>query len=63
MEKLLNCPFCGETPTLYTRKGKDGWRDRYYIECSFNDGGCGSQGGWYHYEAEAIEAWNRRADK
>jgi Lar family restriction alleviation protein len=60
--KLLRCPFCGGEGTVIVRKGKNGWRDRYAVLCDYEHGGCGAESGWYHYEAEAIEAWNRRAD-
>ena len=59
-EKLRNCPFCGGEPTIVVRKGKDGWRDRYSILCDYEHGGCGAESGWYHYESEAVEAWNKR---
>ena len=63
MPELKPCPFCGNADVaLMTRKGKDGWRDRYYVLCDYNDGGCGASGEWTHYIAEAIEAWNRRAE-
>ena len=60
---LKPCPFCGNKPTMITRRGEDGWRDRFYVLCSYEDGGCGAEGGWYHTEAEAAEAWNRREGK
>jgi Lar family restriction alleviation protein len=58
--KLKPCPFCGGEGTVIIRKGKNGWRDRYAVLCDYEHGGCGSESGWYHYESEAIEAWNRR---
>lgn len=56
------CPFCGEAevPTIIIRKGKDGWRDRFCVLCDYDRGGCGAESGWYHYEVEAVEAWNKR---
>ena len=61
-EELRHCPFCGnELPVIVTRAGRDGWRNRCSVLCDYNDGGCGAEGGWYHYREEAIEAWNRRA--
>ena len=61
MDELKPCPFCGnEEVTLIVRKGKQGWRDRFLVLCSYDDYGCGAGRGWYHYEEEAIEAWNRR---
>ena len=58
--KLKPCPFCGTEPTIIVRCGKDGWRDRYAVLCDYEHGGCGAESGWYHYESEAVEAWNRR---
>jgi Lar family restriction alleviation protein len=59
-EELKPCPFCGNEPTIRIFKGKDGWRDRYAVICRYDEGGCGAESGLYHYESEAIEAWNRR---
>lgn len=59
---LKPCPFCGNKDViLMTRNGHDGWRDRFYVLCDYNDGGCGASGGWYHHPYEAGNAWNRRA--
>lgn len=57
---LKPCPFCGSKPTIRIFRGKDGWRDRYAVLCRYDEGGCGAESGLYHYEDEAIEAWNRR---
>lgn len=62
MTRLKPCPFCGGEPTIRIFKGKNGWRDRYAVICSYDDGGCGGEGGIYHSEIEAIEAWNRRSE-
>lgn len=62
MEELKPCPFCGNEPTIRIFKGKDGWRDRYAVICRYDEGGCGAESGLYHYESEAIEAWNRRME-
>lgn len=60
--KLTLCPFCGNKDvTMMKRNGKDGFRDRFYVLCDYNDGGCGASGGWYHSESEAAEMWNKRA--
>lgn len=58
--ELKLCPFCGSEPTIRIFRGKDGWRDRYAVLCRYDEGGCGAESGLYHYEEEAIEAWNRR---
>jgi len=64
MAELKPCPFCGEYDAvrMMIRKGKDGWRDYYYVLCDYNEGGCGASGQWNHYEREAADAWNRRAN-
>ena len=61
-KKLLKpCPFCGNNePTIRIFRGKDGWRDRYAVLCRYDEGGCGAESGLYHYEEEAIYAWNKR---
>ncbi len=58
--QIKPCPFCGNEGTVRIFRGKDGWRDRYAVFCNYNEGGCGAESGLYHYEIEAIEAWNRR---
>lgn len=65
MYEMKQCPFCGETGPvkIVIRKGKDGWRDRYCVRCDYDDGGCGSESGWYHSEYEAVESWNKRIQK
>lgn len=61
MTELKYCPFCGnEVVRLIKRYGVDGWRNKYYISCDYNDGGCGASSGWYHSPEEAVECWNRR---
>ncbi len=61
--ELKPCPFCGAKKPVTVRiyKGQDGWRDRYAVLCRYDEGGCGAESGLYHYESEAVEAWNRRA--
>lgn len=59
--RLRPCPFCGNgNVRMYRRPGKDGWLDRYYALCDYDDGGCGASGGWYHSPEEATDVWNRR---
>ena len=62
-KEIKPCPFCGnkEAPRIITRHGKDGWRDRFYVVCAWEDGGCGSASGWYYKKEEAASCWNRRA--
>ena len=43
-----------------TIEGKDGWRDRYFVLCDYEEGGCGAGGGYRHYKEDAIYAWNER---
>ena len=59
-DKLEPCPFCGAIPTIRIFKGKDGWRDRYAVICRYDEGGCGAESGLFHYEEEAVDAWNQR---
>lgn len=62
--ELKPCPFCGSKyPTVCKTQPKDGWRPFYYVLCDYGNGGCGASGQWNHEEGDAIEAWNRRADK
>lgn len=62
--ELKPCPFCGESEPvrMMVRAGKDGWRNRYFILCEYDNGGCGASSGWYHSKEEALESWNRRAE-
>lgn len=76
-DALEPCPHCGllHTPKLTTgqelaEEGEDDpgpWvhSDSWAVICDMSrpngPGGCGASGGFYPSEAEAIEAWNRRA--
>ena len=60
--EMKPCPFCGNMPTIRIFKGKDGWRDRYAVLCRYDEGGCGAESGLFHSEAEAVVAWNMRAE-
>lgn len=55
MAELKPCPFCGGTATA--QKNSNTW---WRIKCD----NCPCEVGryWYHKKADAIEAWNRRAD-
>ena len=60
-QELKPCPFCGETPTLerYTDLYN---MVKYGIECRGSDCEIQPFTAWYADKAEAIEAWNRRAE-
>ncbi len=55
MSELLSCPFCGGEATV-ERIGKSGY---FYVAC--NTAYC-CDFGRFDTEAEAIAAWNSRAD-
>ena len=57
--KLLPCPFCkGEAKRLYTEYGNSTVSLMgYFVECQK----CHVRTDEYDTEAEAIEAWNKRA--
>lgn len=58
-DKLLPCPFCGgETRMAHTTQL---WEPRksYWAKCS----SCHMSGRHYQTEAEAIAAWNTRAER
>ena len=56
-EALLPCPFCGKAATL----GRNSSNGSYYVHCAKND--CDVEAATLHWkhEADAIAAWNRRA--
>lgn len=76
-EALKPCPHCGLAHTLelttaqeLAEEGEDDpepWMqsDSWAVICDASrpsgPGGCGASGGFYPSEAEAVEAWNRRA--
>jgi Lar family restriction alleviation protein len=71
-EKLKPCPFCGKEVAVFTtcKEEEDCAKfevceDVGYlcIVCDFNKGGCGASGGYHETREEAIDAWNRRAEK
>lgn len=62
--EIRKCPFCGfEGCFVRMEKGKDGFRDRYYVICDYGWGGCGAAGGERHSMAEAVGCWNERRRK
>ena len=57
MSELLPCPFCGGEAEILTAESMHGG---YLSGIMCND--CRSRGDVYDTEAEAIEAWNTRAE-
>lgn len=57
MSELLPCPFCGGEAEMLTAESMNGG---YLFGIMCND--CRSRGDVYDTEAEAIAAWNSRAD-
>ena len=55
-EQLRPCPFCGGEANIYQMHF---WGTTYTCECS----NCGIETKPMDTEAEAIEAWNRRAER
>ena len=49
--ELRPCPFCGGEPELLGKRA-------FYVWCDK----CETRGDYYNTEAEAIEAWNTRAE-
>lgn len=57
MEKLKKCPFCGgEAEIGRIQAGREVY---YRVSCEE----CSGSGAWFHTEAEAIAAWNRRVEE
>lgn len=60
--EIKPCPFCGNKNVEI----RDVWHERnnysLAVNCNYTKGGCGATGGSRTSEAEAIEAWNRRAE-
>lgn len=53
--ELKPCPFCGCQAEVTK------WQEGWFVECKAQR--CGGTIGAYKTEAEAIEAWNTRADR
>lgn len=67
MTKLKSCPFCGGEAHMQTSKrwpdGADAAVDGYTVVCQNLDCILGGDDEWWtDTEAEAVEAWNTRAD-
>jgi Lar family restriction alleviation protein len=58
MSELLPCPFCGGEVEILTAESMNGG---YLFGIMCND--CRSRGDVYDTEAEAIAAWNSRAER
>lgn len=58
MTELLPCPFCGGPAEILTAESMNGG---YLFGIMCND--CRSRGDIYDTEAEAIAAWNNRAER
>lgn len=57
MSELLPCPFCGGEAKILTAESMHGG-NLYGVMCDC----CAGRADVYDTEAEAIEAWNTRAD-
>lgn len=55
MSELKPCPFCGDLDPYVSGDDWNGW----YVVCS----GCGADGSTESTKAEAIDAWNTRAER
>lgn len=66
---LIQCPFCGSLTAPRIANSLDmgvlGYTDFYAftIHCDDEEDGCGATCGYLDTEAEAIAAWNTRADE
>lgn len=56
--ELKPCPFCGGVATMLHFKREKCYR----VSCDDIDCCCVAHSGYHLTEAEAIEAWNRRAE-
>ena len=61
MSNLKPCPFCGGEAQTTLRNIGDSGEDFWSVECF--DPECGCDFCLYTTEAEAIEAWNTRAER
>lgn len=58
MKKLKPCPFCGGEARIIHVKQLWDPRNAFWAQCQK----CRMSGKHFETEAEAIEAWNRRAN-
>lgn len=58
MDNLLPCPFCGGEAEMITLRDGLGRICKSYVWCDK----CETRGDYYNTEAEAIAAWNSRAE-
>jgi Lar family restriction alleviation protein len=70
--KLRECPFCGGGNIVIDGcQGLEGCNNFeectsssfIAVVCDFNHDGCGASSGYYPTKVQAIEAWNRRAER
>ncbi len=61
MDDLKPCPFCGGNGKI--EQDHYAGKTTYLPMCeNYNNGCWGMQENWFDTEAEAIAAWNRRAE-
>lgn len=64
MTELLLCPFCGGEAVLHPTYDMDtGGVDGWFAWCDNDTCECKPETGQFLTEAEAIEAWNSRAER
>ena len=61
--ELKPCPFCGmKHPVELYMDEETVNKGMYQVTCNALKGGCGSSSGYWYFDEEATEAWNRRAE-
>ena len=61
-EECANFDGCLHRQENHTCEGCDEWERPMFVVCNYNISGCGASGPYRKTEAEAIAAWNSRAD-